>query len=189
MNETEAKPDSEVSEDEHRSLMTNKIMCVLLGVVFAAVLLPPTVSTALRRWPKLCCRYGDINIKTGQARYARYVGFVKISDEVKDTPVSLVLEGKNIDVADIEPWHRVYTSSPGVISAHYRYHKALSQARQIDVIAELTELGPKDKRLIAENVLKLWQTERSYFPVTEYLQTAFEERIRKPEQDRSKEYE
>jgi len=175
MNETKAKSDSEVSKDKHRSLTSKRILCILLGVVFAGVLLLPTVSTVLCRWPKLCCRYADINIKTGQARYARYLGFVKISGEVKDTPISFALEGKTIDVADVEPWHRVYTASPWVRSPCYHYISALGQARQIDLIAELIELSTEEKRLIAENILKLWQTDRGCGEVNVYLQTVLKE--------------
>lgn len=175
MTETEAKSDPEITKDKHRSLTTKKILCIVIGVVVAGFLLPPAVPTALRRWPQLCCRYGDINIKTGQARYSRYLGFVKISEEVTDTPISLALKGKTIDVADIKAWHRVYTASPGAISPQYRYISALGQARQIELIGELIELSPEKRHLIAENVLKLWQTERGCYAVGDYLRTVLKE--------------
>jgi len=189
MTEAEAKSGPQVSNDKHRRLTTNKILCILTGVVVVAVAVPPTISTALRRWPKLCCRYEDINIKTGQARSLRYVGFVKISQEVRDTPISLALRGEVIDVVDIEPWHRVYTLSPGLHSPHYHYHSALSQAREIELIAELNELGPEEQRLIAENVLRLWQTERGDSPAGSYLRGVFKEGMEESEQDGSKKIE
>jgi len=169
MTEAEAKSDPQVSKDKHRRLTADNILCILIGIVLVAVILPPTISTALRRWPKLCCRYADINIKTGQARYARYLGFVRLSEEARDTSISLALRGEVIDVADIEPWHRVYTASPGLTSPHYRYHGALRQARELDMISELNELGTDERHEIAENILMLWQTEKGYFPVNDYL--------------------
>lgn len=174
MTGTEGKSDPEIMKDKHRRFTADNILCIVYGVVLAAVLLPPAVPTALRRWPELCCRYEDINIKTGQARSSRYVGFVKISEEIRDTPISVALEGKVIDVADIEPWNRVYTFSPAVHSPHHSFHGALNQARQIELIGELNELGPEEKRAIAGNVLKLWQTEGQYRPVNDYLRTVVE---------------
>ena len=172
--ETEAEVGPDIVQNKRRCLMAKKRLCVALGVVLAGVLLGPSVPSVFHRWPELCCRYGDINIKTGQARYVRYLGFVKISEEVEDTPVSLALEGKTIDVADIKPWHRVHTSSPGVISPHYRFHGALHQANELNIISALNELDPDKKREIAEGILNLWQTEGSYFSVGPYLQTVFE---------------
>jgi hypothetical protein len=183
MNETKAKSDLEISKNKHRSLTTEKFLYILIVVVLVVVLLPPTVSTVLRRWPKLCCRYVDINIKTGQARYVRYLGYVKISEEVKDTSISRALHGEVIDVADIEPWHRVNTASPGVISPNYRFHSALYQTRQIELFGELNELGPEEIHRIAKNVLELWQIERRDFPVGYYLHSAFKEGMKEPEQD------
>lgn len=187
MTETEAKSDPQISKDIHKSLTAEKMLYILIGVVLAGVVLVPAVPTAFRRWPKLCCRYADINIKTGQARYVRYRGFVKLSEEVTDTPISLALKGETIDVADIEPWHRVYTSSPGVISPHYSFHGALRQARELDagMFFGLSELGREKKREIAENILKLWQTKRSYFAVGSYLENVSKEVMRESGQDGS----
>jgi len=106
---------------------------------------------------------------------------VKVSEKVVETPLSIVLEGEVIDVADIEPWHRVNTFSPGLRhSPHYLFHGALSQIQKMDVICDLNHAGPEKRREIAENILRLWQTEKRYFPVDEYLQSLVEEQTKEP---------
>ncbi len=162
---------------------TKKGLKITFGVVLAFVLLPPVVIPMFIPWTEINCRHEDINIKTGQARCSRYIWYVKTSEEVKDTPISVALRGQVIDVADIQPWFRVNTFSPGLgHSPHYAFHGALSQARRMEVICEQLELGPEQRRQIAENILKLWQTRKRYFPVDDYLQTVMEEGMEELEQ-------
>lgn len=183
MTETEAKSDPEIMKDKHKSLTTKKILCIVVGVVLAAALLPPIVVPLGKPWTEINCRHQDINIKTGQARYSRYLWFVKISEEIKDTPISVVLEGKMVDVANVRPWHRVNTFSPGQRhSPHYNFHGAFSQAHKMETLFELIKSDREERREIAGNTLKLWQTERSYFPVDDYLQAVLERGMNLSEQ-------
>lgn len=183
MTETKAKVDPETVQNERRSLITKKRLCIVLGIVLAGVVLPPVVVPFSKPWTQINCRHEDINIKTGQARYSRYLWFVKISEEIEDTPISVALGGKVIDVADIRPWHHVNTFSPGLRhSPHYSLHGALVQADQMDKIAILAQLGPDEKRDMAENILKLWQEGKGDLPVDDYLQTILEESTKISEQ-------
>lgn len=172
MTEAETKSDTGLTQGPNRRSKAKKRLYIAVGVVLAIAVLPPIVVPMAKPWTEINCRHQDINIKTGQARYSRYLWYVKISEVVKDTPISVALGGKVMDVADVEPWRRVNTFSPGLRhSPHYHYHGALHQARELDLISELNELGTEEKREIAENILELWQTERGYFPVNDYLQT------------------
>jgi len=181
---TETESGLDVLEEERKRLITSKRLCTVLGVVLAAVLLPPVVVPMAKPWTEINCRHQDINIKTGRARYSRYLWFVKISEEVRDTPISVALEGKVIDVADIKPWHRVNTFSPGLRhSPHYRFHGAFAQARKMEMTFELIDANSEERCEIAESILKLWQTEGRYFPVDDYLQTVFEEGMNLSEQE------
>jgi len=96
--------------------------------------------------------------------------------------VSRALKGKTIDVADVEPWHRAYTISPLVRSPCYRYNSALGQARQIEFIEELIGPSPEEKRLIAENIIKLWQTDRGCGEANDYLHSVLNEGMNISEQ-------
>lgn len=157
MTETGAKADTELTHGTRKRSAVKKRLRILAGVVLIAVVLPPIVVPFCKRpWSEINCQHQDINIKAGQVRYSRYLWYVKISEAVKDSPISVALGGDVINVADIEPWHRVYTFTTGSgYSPNYRFHGALHQAREIELMAELNELGPEKKRLIAENVLKL----------------------------------
>ncbi|OHB78039.1 MAG: hypothetical protein A2Z25_05105 [Planctomycetes bacterium RBG_16_55_9] len=109
---------------------------------------------------------------------------MKISEKTKDTPISMTLKGKAVDIADVQPWFRVNTFSPGLRhSPHYNFHGAFAQAHKMELVCELIQAGPEEKRRIAENILRLWQTEKRYLPVEHYLQTEMEQGMKKTGQD------
>jgi hypothetical protein len=127
-------------------------------------------------WSTINCRDQEINIKTGQARYSRYLWYIKVSERAEDTILSKVLDGESVDVADIVPWHMVNRFSPGLHhSPHYRFHGALSQTRQIELLFQLLEPDVQRKKQIVQNLLTLWQTHGSYFEARRYLATLSEE--------------
>jgi hypothetical protein len=131
---------------------------IALGVTVAGLLLAPLVVPIFIPWSGINCRHQDINIKTGQARYSRSLWFVKVSERVEDTPLSVALQGETVDVADIKAWHRVNTFSPGVRhSPHYIFHSALHQAHQMNLFESLHELTPERKEGIAKSILTAWQ--------------------------------
>jgi hypothetical protein len=129
-----------------------------VGVVVMGLLLAPLVVPIFIPWSGINCRHQDINIKTGQARYSRSLWFVKVSERIEDTPLSLALQGDSIDVADIKAWHRVNSFSPGVHhSPHYLFHSALHQAHQMGLLESLYDLTPGRKKEIAKAILTAWQ--------------------------------
>jgi len=149
---------------------------VLIGVLAAGVLLAPFVVPIFAPWSEINCEHQDINIKTGQARYSRSLWFVKVSEQIKETPLSLALRGETVDVADIEAWHRVNTFSPGVRhSPHYVFHSALFQARQMEMIDTLLQPTPKRKREIARAILTAWQKSGQTSGADEYIHDLIEE--------------
>lgn len=150
----------------------------MIGVVAAGLLLAPLIVPVFVPWSAINCQHQDINIKTGQARYSRCLWFVKISEETKDTPLSAALQGELVDVADIKPWHRVNTFSPGVhYSPHYVFHGALYQANQMNMICTLHDLAPERKREIAKTILALWQNTGRDSGAEEYIHRLIEEGV------------
>jgi len=118
------------------------------------------------------CRNEEINIKTGQARYSRFLWYVKVSERVEDTILSQALGGESVDVADIAPWHMVNRFSPGLhYSPHYMFHGALSQARQVEFVFEMLEPDAQRQKQIVRDLLTLWQTTGNYFEASRYLAT------------------
>ena len=149
---------------------------VIGAIVVAGMLLGPFIVPVFVPWSGINCEHHDINIKTGQARYSRYLWFVKVSEAVKETPLSAALEGEIVDVADIEPWQRVSTFSPGLRhSPHYTFHDALRQAGQMDVICTLLEPTPEQQRQIAETILTLWQQTGQDTGADKYIQKLIDE--------------
>ncbi len=155
--------------------MKKKKAKIIVGAVVAAVVLTPMVAPLFFPWTKLNCEDQEINIKTGQARYTRYVWFIQISQRTEDTPLSEAMEGEVIDVADIEPWHFANTFSPGVPnSPHYLFHSALHQARQLKDREEFFVASGVPKREIATTVLTSWQQSGSSRSADEYLRELFD---------------
>jgi len=62
-----------------------KILWFALGAILACLILPPVVVPVFVPWSEINCRHDDINIKTGQGRYSRYIWFVKVSEKVIET--------------------------------------------------------------------------------------------------------
>jgi hypothetical protein len=130
----------------------------MTGVAVGGLLLGPLVVPIFMPWSEINCRHQDINIKTGKARYSRCIWFVKISERIENTPISLALNGETVDVTRIKPWHRVNTFSPGSgHSPHYTFHSALHQAYQMQTLESQHELTPERKKEIAKAILTAWQ--------------------------------
>jgi hypothetical protein len=150
---------------------------LLIAIVPVAVLLAgPWVVPFVAPWLRINCRSQEINIKTGQVRYSRYLWYIKISERLEDTILSKVLGGESVDAADIAPWHRVNTFSPGLHhSPHYRFHGALSQAHEIELLFEMLEPDAQRKQQIVRDVLRLWQTKGDYFEAERHIATLSEQ--------------
>ena len=147
-----------------------------IGILAAGLFLPPLLAPVLAPWSEMNCRHEDINIKTGQARYLRYLWFVKVAEHVEDTPLSLALQGETVEVKDFPVWERVNTFSPGTHhSPHYRYHAALWQAHQMEMVASMYELTLEQKRDAARAILTAWQKSGSYGGAEEVLENLAKE--------------
>ena len=152
--------------------MSKKRISIIVLIVAAVILLPPLLVPKVSPWSEINCCHQDINVKTGQARYSRLLWFITISQRIEDTPLSLALQGETVDVSTVEAWHRVNTFSPGIHhSPHYRYHGALFQAHQIEMI----DSDPKHQKEIARDILSAWQESGTYFGADRWLNKLLEE--------------
>jgi hypothetical protein len=153
-----------------------KRLWMAIGVLVAGLLLAPFIVPLFVPWSGINCEHQDINIKTGQARYSHSLWFIKISERIEDTPLSMALQGETVDVADIQPWQRVNTFSLGIRhSPHYRFHSALPQAKQFEMIEALTDLTPERKSEIAKEILTAWQQTGMATGADEYILSVMEE--------------
>ena len=148
---------------------------IVIGVLATVFLLAPVVVPLFCPWSEINCRHQDINIKNGQTRISRYLWFVKVSESMAGTPLSVALRGETVDVADIEAWQRVNTFCLGTgHSPHYHFHSALHQAEQIDMIESMLEVTPERKQEIAKEILTAWQESGDYHSADEYIHTLLE---------------
>jgi hypothetical protein len=156
--------------------MKKRWVTIAIGVLAAVLLLSPIVVPFFLPWSEINCRHEEINIKTGQARYSHVLWFVKVSEQIKDTPLSLALQGETVDVADVQAWQRVNTFSPGVRhSPHYIFHGALYQAHEMEMIGSMLGFTAERKREVARAILTAWQKSGSYQGANEYIQGLMEE--------------
>ena len=153
-----------------------KKLWIPIGLFVAVFLLAPLVVPFFFPWTPINCRHEDINIKTGQARYSRGLWFVTVSERIDDTPLSRILQGETVDAADVAPWHRVNTFSPGVRhSPHHWFHAALHQARQVGKIESMFDISPDRKKEIATQILTTWQTTESTKKADKYIDDVWKE--------------
>jgi hypothetical protein len=154
----------------------------IVGVSLLTLLCAPYVVSCFRPGTELRCEHQEINIKTGQARFSNYLWYVKISERVEDTWLSLALQGERVDITSIRAWHRANTFSPGVRhSPHYAFHSALFQAHELTELDELCELTAERKREIARTILSAWQESGADDGANAYISDLFEEAFSKME--------
>jgi len=140
-----------------RMMKKRILIAVFVSALVLALVLGPWVIPFFRPWSTINCRRQEINIKTGHARYCRYLWFVKVSESVEDTALSKALAGESVDAADIEPWHTVNIFSPACThSPHCRFHGALAQARQLDRMFKRFVPNAQRDREVAREILRLW---------------------------------
>lgn len=164
-------------------IRTRDVLIAVCCLVIVLTAIPLFVVRFIDPWSEICCTHQEINIRTGQARYSRYIWYVKVFESVEDTAVSAAL-GDEPDVPELGPWHRANTFSPFVNhSPHYIYHAALHQARVLGQIFEVFKPSEEEKAAMARGLLKNWQEAQSDSDAGEYLQQLWErlEAGRKPE--------
>ncbi len=142
----------------------------VVGIIAAAVILPPLTLPLFFPWSEINCTHQEINIKTGQARFTRYIWFMKVSERVEDTALSLALGGDVVDVVDLEPWRIGGTYSPGVNrSPQYGFTLGLLEIETLRKFDEIIQLTSVPKREIATTILTMWQRDGNCRSAEKYL--------------------
>lgn len=127
-------------------------------------------------WSEINCGHQDIDIKTGRVRSCRYLWFIEISRREGDTFLSQALEGERVDVAEIEDWHHVITTSFAAhFSPHYHFHGAFEQIRRIEIANRVSEFSPQRKKQIARELLTQWQTHGGYMQADCFVECLMDE--------------
>ena len=146
-----------------------KRLGIAAGILLAVVILAPFIIPLVIPWSQINCRHQDINITTGQARFSRYFWFVKVSERVEDTSLSKILDGEEVRISDIKPWHRVNTFSPWQTSPHHFFHSAFFEIGLLSWILRMNEAPLEIRKEAAREVLKAWQHSGSDSEANKYL--------------------
>jgi hypothetical protein len=141
-----------------------------LGYALLFLVLLNILGTIFPSFANLFTKKDEINIRTGQIRFTTYLLGKKISENVIDTFISKTLQ-KEIQAADIKPWHTVnsisYISSNP--SPHYLFHGAIFQLMEVKELLESNSFSESKKKEIAERLLTKWQTSGNYFKANDYI--------------------
>jgi hypothetical protein len=151
-----------------RPLMRRRIGCLIVFLVAVLIWVVGLGCWPVLIWSPLNCWCDDIDINSGRIRYRHYLVGLLVRSSIEETELSrlAVAEGKE------EPpdWHTSNTFSPFVHhSPHYTYHGASSQVRQLEMMWGCAPFTVAAKRQIARNILLLWQRDRDYHSVGQYL--------------------
>ena len=160
--------------------LKKKLLIIGLSVL-AFLFLLPFVVLCFNPWSEILCRHEEINIKTGQVRYSRYVYFLKITEWVEDTCLSDYVEIPS-DETTASFWRRVNSFSPlASHSPHYSFHSALAQVHQLQTAVSLEVLTEPEKKRIVEGLLENWQDSDDYHSAGDYLDSVLNEAIDRAE--------
>lgn len=139
------------------------------AVVVGLFLIPIVLISGIFTWSPLNNWNDLVDLKSGRIRRTRYILYMKVQDEVRETALSQVL--RNNSDASVEPdWHFVNTFSPGSgHSPHYVFHSALGQINELESMWRVHPFSERAQQQVARRVLDLWQAELDDFHAGDYI--------------------
>lgn len=162
-----------------------KMLLVVVGFILGLLILGPVVWPWFSVWSRINCEVQEINIRTGRARFRRYIWYIEVSERTEGTLVSKLLDGREVEVADTEPWQTVNTFCPpgASYSPHHSYHSALYQIQRLGLIFEAADVSRAKRVEHAEELLELWQRDRSDGKAGDFVNRLDVEYLAEPELD------
>lgn len=151
--------------------MSRDFKVSILGIIL--LLVGPMLFLS---FPESNCTKDEINIETGHGRHSRYILFIRTSKETYDTVISKVLK-KPVEGTGNEAWRLVNRFSPPSfkVSPHYRFHGALNQAKELEMIFEINSVPPEKQAEIAVSVLRAWQASGGDYEAKELIRALMEQ--------------
>lgn len=138
-------------------MKARKIIKWIIGGLLVVIAIPAVAPFVGFQWSPINCRYQDIDLDTGRARYTTMIYGIPFSQDIKHTAISSKLAEVDLNRKD-GTWRRVNTFSPGTrYSPHHGFHSALHQVKQLEMIWELEEHDDQARMASARAVLRLWQ--------------------------------
>lgn len=154
----------------HRHLLV-VIACALFAGAAAVVIFAPGL---IAPWSRLNNEEQELDLLSGRARFTRYFFYCKISQEVRETPLSEVLDSSHNNNGT-ERWVKVNVFQPGGShSPHFIYHGAFAQTRQLANYWEIDNFTPSARAKSARQLLKVWRDGGSYHAADSYFENLVE---------------
>lgn len=153
--------------------MSKGFKVALLAICFGLLAL-----RVLPSLPTLNCTKDEINIRTGKGRHSRYVALMRISETTFDTPLSSAIT-RPVRETDIEAWQTVNMVYKPFqpCSPHYHFHLALDQAAEAGSLLDSLNAPAERRAEVATEILKAWQTTRSYEGARKVLSMLYSDAI------------
>lgn len=138
--------------------MISTIIVLMLGLL-AQIILP---------WPGIYSWTEEIGLDSGRKRSCTNI--LWISTLSKESPTWLSDTLNTPDSLRETRWKPVNTTSPAVsVSPHYRYHGALSQIGEIELICEEFSLSANSRELLAKALIERWRSDGYYHGASTFL--------------------
>lgn len=135
--------------------MNDRLKGIVIAVIII-ILLIPFVFPILTPPSKLNCKTEEINIKTGQFRFRKYIYFVKYSERIEDSVISRYID-EPVEFRDIEMWWTINTFGPfRRVSPYHVFHTKVWGDIKLSSIHDKKNTV-EEKREIALRLLKNWQ--------------------------------
>lgn len=143
-----------------------------LGMI--ALLLAPFIIPLFLPWSRINCREQEVDILTGLTKHTRYLYWIPITSNVRNSPVSDAIF-KSPPANHTPQWKSANTFGPYTQhSPHYIYHSAISQMRNLQLIWEMYEFDPEKRKESALGLLHEWQKTGNDSSADDYLQKLME---------------
>jgi hypothetical protein len=131
----------------------NRLAILLLAVKAYVFIVAPVVFP----WSAVNCWEDEIDIHSGRIRHRRYILYCCVSQAIRDSPLTEVLDG-SIELTRNPEWHTVNTFSPVArYSPHYRYHGAINDMRNLEISSDIGRFSEDAKKATAIELLGHWQ--------------------------------
>jgi hypothetical protein len=163
--------------DETRNDRENSGRRTFLRLLLLVIAIPPVILTlslfGLFPWSGLNSWRYDIDINSGRIRYTRHFFWIEVTSSIRDSILTKALSPEDLSGRLLD-WHPVTTLSPGQhYSPHHRFHGAIFQIRELESCWETGKMTPTARRVMARQVLQLWQENLSDHRAGDYIQAVW----------------
>jgi hypothetical protein len=145
-------------------------LCTLVTLIVTSILLPLALQcTGFFPWSQLNCTRHEIDIYTGRTRVIRYLYFVPLVCQVRESTIS---RAAGYDAYDdtTATWRPYRTLSPGQTSSPTQsFDSVTTQMDDVDNAWAIGQFSDDARRVSARRILSLWQSSGQAVGADQYI--------------------